>query len=108
MACFLVLLVASCAGFVADSLESAKPLLGTGEDPLWVIGPVARPLGTAFLWIVPDFSNHDAVENVVSGRNVPLMWVLQSLVILVLIKGLAIAALGCVVLTKRELAQVVA
>jgi len=108
MACFLVFFVASSAGFLASSLEAVRVQSYTGEDPLWVLGPVARSLGSAFIWLVPDFSKHDAVESVANGRNVPLKWVMVSLVTLVLIKSVLLGVLGCVVFTRRELAQSVA
>ncbi len=56
--------------------------------------------------LVPDFSQFDPVSTLVSGRVVTLLWVLQSLFVLVFIKGLIVGAVGCLVLTKRELAQV--
>jgi hypothetical protein len=105
MACMLVLLVASMSGFLTEAIDWAGPR-ATGDDPLWVLGPLLRPLGQAFLWLVPDFSKFDPVGNVVGGRNVPLMWVLQSLIVLVFIKGLILGLVGSLVLTKRELAQV--
>jgi hypothetical protein len=105
MTCFLVLLVASMSKFLIESIDAAGVKSG-GEDPLYILGPILRPLGYAFVWIVPDFSTYDPVGNVASGQVVPLMWVLTSIVMLVLIKGLALGILGSLVFTKRELAQV--
>ena len=88
-------------------MEQAEPDAGSDGDPLWVVGPLLRPLAKAFLWLVPDFSAYDATGNVVGGRVVPLKWTLISLTDLILLKGAIVGALGCVVLTKRELGQVV-
>ncbi len=107
MSCFLVLAVASSAGWLSEAIKWVGPDSARG-DPLWVLGPVLRPLAQGFVWLVPDFSKFDAVANVVGGRLVPLMWVLQSLAVLILLKGLVLGVVGCVVLTKRELAEVVA
>jgi len=106
MICLLVLMVSSSAGFLGEAIEwsTEDP---SGDDPLWVVGPVLRPLAKGFIWLVPDFSKFDPVGNVVGGRLVPLMWVLQSIAVLILIKGLVLGVLGCVILTKRELARVV-
>lgn len=106
LTCFTVLLVASISGFLADAIRGAAPR-PDGMDPLWIAGPVLRPLATALLWVVPDLSQFDPIGTLVAGRVVPLNWVLISLVVLVLVKGLILAVVGCIVLTKRELAQVV-
>ncbi|MHC4441176.1 MAG: ABC transporter permease [Planctomycetota bacterium] len=106
LVCLLVLVVASFSGFLAEAIEFADVSV-TGEDPLWILGPILRPLGKAFVWVVPDFSKYNAISNVVSGRVVPLKWVLISIWVLILLKGLILGVLGCVILTKRELAQIV-
>jgi hypothetical protein len=105
MACLLVLMVATGANFLHESIEAAEPK-GINDDPLWILGPILRPIAVAFVWLVPDFSKYDPVGNVVGGRLVPLMWLLVSIRDLLIIQGLIIAAAGCVILTKRELAQV--
>jgi len=106
LACLLVMLVATFSGFLSEAIDFADVKV-TGEDPLWVLGPILRPLGKTFVWLVPDFSKFDAISNVISGRVVPLKWVIVSVTTLIFIKGLVLAVLGCVVLTKRELAQIV-
>lgn len=105
MASFLVLMVASSSGFLTEAVAAAavKP---SGEDPLWIVGPVLRPLAHAFLWLVPDFSKFDPVSTIVSGRVVPLKWVGISMIVLVFVQGLILGIIGSIVLTKRELAQV--
>jgi hypothetical protein len=106
LVCILVLTVASFSGFLLEAMQGAE-ISPSGEDPLWIIGPLIRPLGNAFIMLVPDFSKYDAVSNVVAGRVVPLKWVLISIVILIFFKGLILGILGSVILTKRELAQIV-
>ncbi len=104
MGTFLVLAVSSAAGFLGSAVGWVAPV-GPTDDPMWLFGPALRALATGFIWLVPDFSKYDAVSNVVSGRLVPLKWVLDSMVVLVLIRAAILAILGCVVLTRRELAQ---
>jgi len=107
MVALLVMLVATGSGFLTEAIKEAN--VGySGKDPMWIIGPLIRPLASFFVWLVPDFSKFDPVGTVVAGRVVPLIWVMQSLATLVFIKGLILGVLGCVIFTKRELAQVVA
>jgi len=106
MVALLVLLVAIGSGFLSEALQDVE-VTATGKDPMWIVGPVLRPLANAFVWLVPDFSKFDPVGTVVAGRVVTLIWVMNSLATLVLIKGLILGVLGCVIFTKRELAQVV-
>jgi hypothetical protein len=105
MASFLVLLVASASRFLNEAIGAAARL-PNGEDPMWIVGPILRPLGHAFVWLVPDFSSYDPVGNVANGQVVPLMWLLSSLVMLIFVKGLVLGIIGGVVFTRRELAQV--
>jgi len=107
MVTFLVLMVATGSGFLSEALQGVE-VRATGQDPMWILGPILRPLAGVFVWLVPDFSKFDPVGTVVAGRVVPLIWVMQSLTTLVFIKGLILGALGCVIFTRRELAQVVA
>jgi hypothetical protein len=107
IACFVTLFVATLFGFLSEAVEAAAPATPQQEDPLWIAGPILRPLANAFLFIVPDFSKYDPVGNVVNGQNVTLMWVITSLVELILLKGLVLAIIGSVVFTRRELAKVV-
>lgn len=106
MGCFMVFIVSSCAGFLVGAVAWASPGATGAEDPLWVFGPALRSLASGFIWLMPDFSKYDPAGNVVNGRLVPLMWVADSLAMLVFIKGLIVGVLGCIILTKREVAQV--
>jgi len=105
MVTFLVLMVATASGFLSEAIAQSAPV-GTNPDPMWFLGPVLRPIASLFVTVVPDFSKFDAAETVVAGRVVPLIWVIQSVVKLVLIQGLILGAFGAAVFTRRELAQV--
>jgi hypothetical protein len=106
MACLLVLAVGSGAGWLRDSLQWIErgP---TGDEPLGLLGGLIRPLAYGFVWLVPNFAVYDGATNVVNGRLVPLMWVIQALLMLVVIRGAILALIGIIVFTKRELAKVV-
>jgi len=57
-------------------------------------------------WLIPDFARFDAVETLVNGRNVSLVWVLQAISELVLIKTLVALALAMILFHRREVAEV--
>lgn len=101
----VVLVTSLLSGWLGDAVGWMEPD-PTGEDPLWIFGPILRAITRTFVWLVPDFSRYDAVANVVNGKLVPLMWVLNSMVTLVLIKSVLLGLLGCLILTKREVARV--
>ncbi len=107
LACILVMLAALIAGFLGDAVGYLEPS-PLGEDPLWLFGPLVRGGVRAFLWILPNVWNYIPVNNVVTGRVVTLKWVTVAIVDLVFIRAAVLAVLGCVVLTKREIAQVTA
>lgn len=107
MGCLLVLATASMGGFLEDAVGWVSPSDYEG-DMLGIFGPVIRPAAHAFVWMVPDFSKYNPIGNVVGGRVVTLKWVVQGLIVLVGIKGLVLAGLGCLVFTKRELGQMTA
>ncbi len=105
MGAFLVFMVGSAAGWLSAAVTWVSPKTGFAGDPLWIMGPFIRPLASAFIWMVPDFSKFDPASNVVNGRLVPLMWIIQSVKSLLIIKGLVIGVVGSLILSKRELAQ---
>lgn len=107
MASFLVLGVGSAGGWLGESLQWTTTA-AFQQDELWIFGPFVRAVAGAFVWLVPDFSKFDAVDNVVSGRLVTLVWVLRAIRDLVIVQGAILAIIGCTVLTRRELAKVTA
>ncbi len=105
MPCFLILGVGFTGSWIGESLEwtTSAPFR---EDTLWIFGPPLRLIARAFVELVPNFSKSDAAGNVVGGRLVTLVWVLQALRDLVVVQATLLAIAGCVILTKRELAKV--
>ncbi len=57
-------------------------------------------------WIIPDFAKFDAVESLVNGRNVSLVWVLQAVFWLVLVKTVIVLGLAILLFHRREVAEV--
>jgi len=107
MGAFLVLIVGSMTGFLGTAVEWTDPTRTFANEPgFWIVWSGLEYLARGFMWLVPDFSKYDPGGNVVAGRIVTLNWVLYSLIVLVLVKGLIVGVLGSVILTRRELAQV--
>jgi len=57
-------------------------------------------------WVLPNFSRYDAVETFVNGRNVSLVWVLQAVSELALIKTTIILGLAILLFYRREVAEI--
>jgi len=60
----------------------------------------------ALRWVIPDFARFDAVETLVNGRNVSLVWVLQAVSDLVVVKTAVVLALAVLLFHRRELAEI--
>ncbi len=56
-------------------------------------------------WVIPDFARFDPVESFVSGRNVGLVWVLQAVSELVLIKAVIVLGIAILLFHRREVAE---
>jgi hypothetical protein len=57
-------------------------------------------------WVVPDFAKYDAVETFVNGRNVSLVWVLQAVLWLVLVKTVIVLGAAVLLFHRREVAEI--
>lgn len=105
MGVFIILFIASSTGFLGEAIEwfSPKPL---ESGPIVALKTAFMYTVQAILWMVPDFSRYDPAGTIVAGRVVPLKWVMESVIVLVAIKGFIMGLLGAVIFTRRELAQV--
>ncbi|MFQ5590833.1 MAG: hypothetical protein ACE5HE_06710 [Phycisphaerae bacterium] len=56
--------------------------------------------------MIPDFGYYDAVETFVNGRNVGLVWVLQAVAELALIKAALIVGFAILLFYRREVAEI--
>jgi len=57
-------------------------------------------------WLIPDFGQYDAVETFVNGRNVGLVWVLQAVLWLVVVKTGIVLGTAMLLFHRREVAEV--
>jgi hypothetical protein len=110
VACFASLTVYVLAGarsFISDALDFAS------DDSAALFSSVKEflirsiTLVTDVLWrVIPDFPRYDAVETLVNGRNVSLVWVLQAIADLALLKTALIIGLAMLLFQRREVAEV--
>ena len=57
-------------------------------------------------WVIPNFGRYDALEPFVNGRNVSLVWVLDAIFWLVLVKMVVVLGLTILLFHRREVAEV--
>lgn len=57
-------------------------------------------------YVIPDFSYYDAVETLVDGRNVSLVWVLQGIGELAVLQTTLVLGLAMILFHRREVAEV--
>ncbi len=110
VACLTSLTVYVLAGsraFITDALDLAS------DDTAALFSSVQEFLVrsiiflTEALWrVIPDFPRYDAVESFVNGYNVGLVWVLQGVADLVLIKTTIVVGLAMLLFQRREVAEV--
>lgn len=104
---FTVYVLAGSRGFIIDSLDlasvdKANMFSSLREFAVQSIMLVFRGI----YWVVPDFGRYDAVEDLVNGRNVSLVWVLQAVTELALLKTVIILGLAILFFYRREVAEV--
>jgi len=104
---FTVFVLAGIRAFLVDSLDQAsQDQASMFESVKEFLVQSVFMLFKAIYWLVPDFSRYDAIEELVSGRNVSLVWVLQAITELAFLKTLVILGLAMLLFHRRELAEV--
>jgi hypothetical protein len=104
---FTVYVLAGMRGFLIDALDmaSADQVSMFTSAKEFIVQAVFMVFNAVY-WVVPDFSRYDAIEELVSGRNVSLVWVLQAVAELAMIKTIIILGLAILLFHRRELAEV--
>jgi ABC-type transport system involved in multi-copper enzyme maturation permease subunit len=104
---FTVYAFAVSRGFVLEGLDFAS-----GDQATWLSSPKEFAIHAltfvmkALSFLIPDFARFNAVETLVNGRNVSLVWVLQAVAELVLVKTFVLLGLAMLVFQRREVAEV--
>lgn len=96
-----VYVMAIAKGFIDDSYDWVN-LKGFAEQ----VTTWTKTLIDILYVAVPNFSKYDGLQNLVDGRNVPLMWVFQGMLFLFLVRTGIVLLIGCLVFTRREVAEV--
>lgn len=104
---FTVYVLAGMRGFLVDALDMAtKGQVSMFESVQEFLVQSIMIVFNALYWVVPDFSRYDAIEDLVNGRNVGLVWVLQAVTELAMIKTLIVLGFAILLFHRRELAEV--
>ncbi len=107
LASFTVYVLAGARAFLSESLDwvsdGTVPMFDSFHE--FAVRSIAY-VYNALHWVLPDFSYYDPVESFVSGRNVGLVWVLQGVAELVLLKGAIVLGLAVVLFHRREVAEI--
>lgn len=104
---FTIYVLAGMRGFLVDALDmaSADNVSMFTSVKEFIVQSIIMVFN-AIYWVIPDFSRFDAVEDFVNGRNVSLVWVLQAVTELALLKTLIVLGLAILLFHRRELAEV--
>ena len=107
LASFTVYILAGTRSFILESLDLAS------NDYASIFSSVKEFIIQSFTyfynvlhWVIPDFAKYDAVEQFVNGQNVSLVWVLNAVFWLVLVKSVIVLGLAILLFHRREVAEV--
>ncbi len=107
LASFTVYVLAGTRRFITDALDFVS------DDYTSMFSSVQEFLVQTLMhiyrmihWLIPDFGRYDAVESLVNGRNVSLVWVLQAVVELAAIKTVLVLGLAILLFHRREVAEI--
>ncbi|MFQ5462403.1 MAG: ABC transporter permease [Phycisphaerae bacterium] len=104
---FTVYVLAGARAFIAESLEFAGDAhAGIFDSAKEFFLHVFGLMFNGLQWAVPDFARYDAVETFVAGRNVSLVWVLQAVGDLALLKTMLVLGLAMLLFHRREVAEI--
>jgi hypothetical protein len=109
VACLTSLTVYVLAGarqFLSDALDMSSDNYATMFSSLkeFLVQSIMHVFDMLH-WVIPDFARFDPVETFVNGRNVSLVWVLQAVSELVLIKAVIVLGLAILFFHRREVAE---
>ncbi len=107
LASFTVYVLAGTRSFINDALDFtsndwASMFSSVKEFALGTIGFAYNSL----FWVIPDFGRYDAIEEFVNGRNVSLVWVLDAILWVVVVRTGLVLLVAALAFQRRELAEV--
>ncbi len=103
---FTIYILAGARSFLTEALDTASDdLAGMFSSVKEFLVHSVTHIFTMLQWIIPDFARFDPVETFVNGRNVSLVWVLQAVSELVLVKVVIILGIAVLLFHRREVAE---
>ncbi len=109
---FLSFPVACLGAFCAYSFMTLRSFLEDaigwlpGEGAVGVYQIVAGYFLDVVYFLLPSFSTYDGLENLVNGQNVTLMWVLQGLGNLFVLRTGILLLIACLVFQRRQVSEI--
>jgi len=104
---FTVYVLAAGMGFIMEGLDQlSKDYASMFSSPGEFLAQSTVYLLTLTKFILPDFSRFDAVESFVNGQNVSLVWVLQAVGEMGMLKTGVVLGLAVLLFHRREVAEV--
>lgn len=107
LASFTVYVLAGTRGFILESLDFASADQATWFSSLkeffvHLIAWIYTFVGA----VLPDFASYNGIENLVDGRNVSLIWVLQGVVLVALLRTGVLLGAAMLFFQRREVSEV--
>lgn len=104
---FTIYVLAGVRSFLEEAVDFAShDMASMFSSVVEFLSQSLTYLLTMVYWVVPDFGYYDAVEDLVNGRNVSLVWMLQGIGELMLLKSVIILGLAILLFYRREVAEV--
>jgi len=107
LASFTAYVLAASRSFLADALDFVSEDRAGMFSSLYefLVQSIAHVYGL-IQWILPNFGRYDAVETFVNGRNVSLVWVLQGISEVAIVRTTVILGIAILLFYRREVAEV--
>lgn len=103
---FTVYVLAGTRQFLSEALDmSSDDFVGMFSSVKEFLVQSIIHIFTMLQWVIPDFARFDPVETFVNGRNVGLVWVLQGIGELVIVKTVIVLGLAVLFFYRREVAE---
>lgn len=107
LASFTVYIMAAGQNFIIEGLDQlSTDTAGAFDSIQEVLLRAVFYLLTLVRYVLPDFARYDAVDSFVNGHNVGLVWVLQAVIEVGLLKTGILLGLAVLLFQRREIAEV--
>jgi len=105
---FTVYILAATRSFLQEAFDWTS-----GASAAWTLDSLKAFVSQLIMFVLrlmyavlPDFGRYDALEDFVNGRNVSLVWVLQGISEVALLKTAIVLGLAILIFHRREIAEI--